>query len=178
MKEQSVACSAIVDQDPQRGFEFARNMDWPSFGLSGAYSLVINRKHTNGLRNTVEVAVPGFIGTLTGMNDQCLALAMNVCSGTTREMRGMPASLYNRACLEQSRTVGDVEGFVRKQAPLGPYHLTVADRNRAESIHFYQSPGETHVIRPWKKISLFLPSTAAIVLNLIAPCIIVMNVNS
>jgi hypothetical protein len=151
MKEQAVACTAIVDQDPQRGFVFARNMDWPSFGLSGAYSIVMNRKHANGLRNTVEVAVPGFIGTITGMNDQGLALAMNVCVGTTSEIRGMPASLYNRACLEECPTVGDVEGFVQKQAPLGSYHLTVSDRNRAESIHFYQSPGNAHVIRPWKK---------------------------
>ena len=40
-KEQAVACSAIIDRNPQHGFVFARNMDWPSFGIAGAYSLVV-----------------------------------------------------------------------------------------------------------------------------------------
>ena len=151
-EDQAVACSAIVERDTQTGFIFARNMDWPSFGLAGAYSLVINRKHANELLNTVEVGVPGFVGTLTGMNSQGLSLAMNVCSGgRTMALRGMPASLYNRACLEQCRTVNDVEEFTRNQSPLGAYHLTVADRERAESIHFYQSDENTHLIRRWEE---------------------------
>ena len=66
-------------------------------------------------------------------------------------LRGIPASLYNRACLEQCQTVSDVEAFTRNQLPLGAYHLTVADRTRAESIHFYQSPGDTHLIRRWQE---------------------------
>lgn len=150
-REQTVACSAIVDRDPQNGFVFARNMDWPSFGLAGAYSLVINRKHTNGLRSTVEVGVPGFVGTLTGMNDRGLSVAMNVCSGNTHEIRGMPASLYNRACLERCTTAQKVEAFTRNQSPLGAYHLTIADRTQAQSIHFYQGKGDSHLMRRWKK---------------------------
>jgi hypothetical protein len=149
--ELAVACSAIVDRDPQNGFVFARNMDWPSFGLVGAYSLIINRKHTNGYQSTVEVGVPGFVGTLTGMNSQGLSLAMNVCSGNTQVMTGMPASLYNRACLERCRTIIDVESFIHNQLPLGAYHLTVTDRERAESIHFFQSHEDTHLIRPWEE---------------------------
>lgn len=150
-REQAVACSAIIDRDPQNGFIFARNMDWPSFGLAGAYSLVINRKHTNGLRSTVEVGVPGFVGTLTGMNDQGVSVAMNVCSGNTNEIRGMPASLYNRACLERYATAQEVEAFTRNQSPLGAYHLTVADRQQAQSIHFYQGVEDTHLIRRWEE---------------------------
>ncbi len=150
-EQQVVGCSAIIDKDPQNGFVFARNMDWPSFGLAGAYSLVIHRKHANGLRSTVEVGTPGIIGTLTGINDQGLSLAMNVCSGNTQEIRGMPASFYNRACLEGCRTVQDVENYTRGQSPLGAYHLTVADRNQAQSIHFYQGSGDSHVIRRWRQ---------------------------
>ncbi len=150
-RKQAVACSAIVDRDSQNGFVFARNMDWPSFGLAGAYSLIINRKHTNGLRNTVEVGVPGFVGTLTGMNDRGLSLAMNVCPGNTFEISGMPASLYNRACLERCATAQEIEAFTRNQSPLGAYHLTVADRQQAQSIHFYQGAGRTHLIRRWEE---------------------------
>ncbi len=150
-EERAVACSAVVDRDPQDGFVFARNMDWPSFGLAGAYSLVIERRHANGLCSTAEVGVPGFVGTLTGMNDRGLSLAMNVCAGYEAEVAGMPAAFYNRACLERCGSVKEVEGFVSANAPLGPYHMTVADRERAESIHFYQSPGGSHVIRRWEK---------------------------
>jgi hypothetical protein len=149
--QSAVACSAIIERDPQKGFVFARNMDWPSFGLSGAYSLVIHRKHTHGQHDTVEVGVPGFVGTLTGMNNQGLSVAMNVCSGTTREIRGMPASFYNRACLEQCRTVDEVKAFARYSSPLGAYHLTVADQEKAQSIHFYQGPEEGHLIRRWQE---------------------------
>ncbi len=151
ISQHAIACSVIVDRDPQNGFVFARNMDWPSFGLAGAYTLVINRKHHNILHNTIEVGVPGFVGTLTGMNSKSLSVAMNVCSGNTIDMNGMPASLYNRVCLERCQNVGDVEAFANNNSPLGAYHLTVADRTRAESIHFYQSPEDAHLTRHWEE---------------------------
>lgn len=149
--ELAFGCSAVVDHDPQKGFIFARNMDWPSFGLSGAYTLIINRKHANELLSTVEVGVPGLIGTLTGMNSQGLAIAMNVCSGNTKNIRGLPAVLYNRACLEKCATVEDIEEFIENESPLGSYHLTAVDKEGAEAIHFYQSPEGTHVKRPFEE---------------------------
>lgn len=149
--ELAVACCAIVDQDPEKGLVFARNMDWPSFGLAGTYSLIVNRKHANGLYQTIEVGIPGLVGTLTGMNDQGMSLAMNVSFGTTtNEIRGMPACLYNRACLEQCRFVYEVEDFTNKISPLGAYHLTVVS-GEAASVHFYQSPSNTHVFRYWEE---------------------------
>jgi len=145
------ACASIVKRDPERGFLFARNMDWPSLGLAGTYSLVIHRKRENGLANTVEVGFPGLIGTLTGMNEHGLSLAMNVCTGKTQTIRGMPALFYNRLCLEGCRSVADVEKQTSYMSPLGSYHLTVADKERAESIHFYQADNERHVLRPWNE---------------------------
>lgn len=146
----AVACSAIIDRN-EEGFVFARNMDWPSFGLAGAYSLVIHRNHDNDLHSTVEVGVPGLVGTLTGMNDQGLTLAMNVCAGETDIVRGMPASLYNRACLEKCGSVQDVENLTQNESPLGPYHMTLMDGAQAASIHFYQAKGESHLIRRWEE---------------------------
>lgn len=135
-----VACTAIVEKDSARGMVFARNMDWASRGVAGSYSLVIHRKHKDGRNSTAEVGVAGFIGTLTGMNDKGLSLSMNVCQGPTSSIRGMPACFFNRACLERLSSVDDVDKFVfqDKNSPLGPYHMTLADKNRAESIHFYQ----------------------------------------
>jgi Acyl-coenzyme A:6-aminopenicillanic acid acyl-transferase len=146
------ACSSIVNREPQKGLTFARNMDWPSFGLAGSYSLIIHRKRENGLHSTVEVGLPCFVGTLTGMNDKGLSLAMNVCCGSTQSIRGMPASFYNRACLEKCQTVQEVDEFTQKQAPLGDYHMTVVDPEKAESIHFYQSTNMKNAIhRRWQE---------------------------
>lgn len=150
----AIACTAIIDRHDARGFQFARNMDWPSLGILGTYSLVIHRGYQNGLHKTVEVGIPGLIGTLTGMNDRGLALAMNVCLGTTTEIRGMPAAFYNRACLESCADIKELETYMRRYAPLGPYHLTVADRISAQSFHFYQAAiaknQNPHAKRIWK----------------------------
>jgi hypothetical protein len=147
--KRTVACSVIIDRDPEKGFVFARNLDWPSLRIAGSHSLVVHRKHSNGLLDTVGVALPGMIGTLTGMNAHGVSVAMNVCSGDTKEVDGMPSTLFNRKCVEQCKTAKEIEEFVQTHSPLGPYHLSVADEKEAFSIHFYQSPRGTHVIRRW-----------------------------
>ena len=147
--EQAFACSAVVNREEDKGLVLARNMDWPSFGIAGAYSLVINRKGAGNSYGTVEVGIPGFAGTLTGMNSKGLSLAMNVCAGETDNIQGMPACFYNRLCLTSCKTVEDVEWFIQERSPLGDYHMTVLDRNEALSIHFYQTANKRHNIRRW-----------------------------
>lgn len=146
-KQIPIACTSIVGP---RG-EFVRNMDWPTFGLSGTYSIVVHRKHEkDGLPSSLEVGMPGFVGTLTGMNDRGLSLAMNVAPtlDATKEIRGMPAAFFNRACLENCAHTEDVRSYVTTHSPLGPYHLTTADASgRGLAAHFYQSLQGTLVIR-------------------------------
>lgn len=139
-------CSAVVERDSDGNLTLVRNMDWPSFGLAGTYSLVVHRNHANGLKSTVEVGIPGFVGTLTGMNNEGLCLAMNVCLGDTDTIAGMPIALYNRFCLEKCASIEEVRGLMKQRSPFGPYHLTMADRHEAASIHFYQANGE-HLVR-------------------------------
>jgi hypothetical protein len=146
---QDVACSVLIDRDEKEGITFGRNMDWSSFGLLGAHSLIINRKHASRGYTTVEVGIPGFIGTITGMNSQGLSLSMNVCMGTNDSIKGMPAAFFNRYCLEHQSSVREVKSFVSHHQPLGAYHLTVADAQEARSFHFYQSYDEGHVEREW-----------------------------
>lgn len=140
-QEKAVACAAIVTGDSQTGPTFARNLDWHSLGILGKESLVINRKHKqgSGLHNTIEVGFPGFIGTLTGMNSKGLSIAMNCCYFDQVIEGGLMSSLYNRYCLEHFQYAPEVKTFSKEQAPLTPYHLTIADDlNVAESIHFNQ----------------------------------------
>jgi hypothetical protein len=149
-----LACTVVIDQDQKKGMTFGRNMDWPSFGLLGGLSLIINRKYSRKYMekekaSTAEIGLPGFTGTLTGMNKHGLSLAMNVCSGSTDFVRGMPAAFFNRFCLENCQNVANVSFVVNQMgiAPLGPYHLSAADPHTAKSFHFYQKDLNSHVER-------------------------------
>ncbi len=134
-----VGCSVLIDQDKSGSMVFSRNLDWASYGKLGAYSIVINRKYNDPKkRNTVEVGIPSIVGTLTGMNDKGLSLAMNVCANYTNEVKGPPACIYNRMCLESCKSVQEVDTFTKKSSPLGAYHLSVADKYGAEVFHFFQ----------------------------------------
>ncbi|MBN2479980.1 MAG: linear amide C-N hydrolase [Parachlamydiales bacterium] len=136
----SVACSSIVDFDENKKVVFARNMDWPSFDVAGTHTLVIKRNNQNGFSSSAEVTVPGLIGTLTGMNSFGLSVAMNITSGNTKKVEGMPSVFLNRICLQEAKTVKDAEKIIKKNKPLGPYHLTVADKKSAKTFHMYQNP--------------------------------------
>lgn len=143
------ACTVVVDRDPVKGVIMGRNMDWPTFN-EGKRSFGLCRK-SEGKLATFEVTVPGFIGgTLTGTNESGLNLAMNVCAGSTLTVRGMPAVFFVRYCLENFKTVKEVEAFVESgdKPPLGAFHLTASDQTEAAAFHFYQSDGKNvHTIR-------------------------------
>lgn len=141
------ACTAILTKDEKLGPTFARNMDWPAFGIAGTYSLVINRKNKEKNLSTVEVGMPGVMGTLTGLNSAGLALAMNVCPGSSLSIEGMPSIFYNRLCLESCSSLEEADSFVNTTNPLGPYHLSIADQNDAKSFHFFQGEGNSHLKR-------------------------------
>ena len=160
----TLGCTTILEQrSPQDPLVFVRNLDWPSLGLVGTYSLVILRKSLqNDLQNTIEVGIPCLIGSLTGMNSQGLCLAMNVAGKDERcsnnIFRGLPAVFYNRQCLESCETSNEVEAFVANQSPLGPYHLTIADPTQGAVIHFYQNievGGQNQCSRPLSALEKF-----------------------
>jgi hypothetical protein len=140
----NVACTTLLHRDPKNGLLFERNMDWCPFGDGGAASILIVWKDLG----IAALGVPGLIGVLTGWSRNGLVAAMNVCPGETGEARGMPAILFNRCMLEEARSVQEVVGLTGRVRPLGPYHLTVADRqNNGACISFYQGPDEADHIR-------------------------------
>ncbi|NGX33776.1 MAG: hypothetical protein K1060chlam1_00117 [Candidatus Anoxychlamydiales bacterium] len=136
----SIACTSILDRDDQGNVIFGRNMDWCPFGEAGGKSLVMVWK-TKGV---AVLGIPGMIGAVTGWNKNKVAVAMNVCPGITTETRGMPAILFNRHVLESATSVFAVRKLVKKERPLGPYHLTIADPKEGSCISFYQKDGNNH----------------------------------
>ncbi len=142
--ELSGACTSLLHRDPDNGVVFGRNMDWCPFGQGGAKSLIIVWKP----QNIAVLGVPGLIGAITGWNQHHLSLAMNVCPGKTTRIRGMPSSLFNRYILEQADSVEAATRLINRARPLGPYHLTLADKSGAGAcISFYQGKEEKDHIR-------------------------------
>lgn len=137
---QTAACTLTALHDQDGVPMLARTMDWASFGNAGTLSLVISRTNpATGIR-TAEVAVPGLIGSLTGVNSAGLSVAMNVTSykkGITT-IEGIPAGFYNRMILEGCQSFDQADEFVKSHTPLGPYHLTVSDQIKAGTFSMYQ----------------------------------------
>lgn len=132
----AAACTAILSHDAKGNLIFGRNMDWSPFGDGGAQSLVIVWPNTG----VAVLGVPGMIGAIQGWNRDRLTLSMNVCPGDTDSVRGIPAAIFNRMVLEHSPNVPSALAFSQYTRPLGPYHLTVADRhNEGTCISFYQN---------------------------------------
>jgi hypothetical protein len=146
--ELSGACTSLLHRDPDNGVVFGRNMDWCPFGQAQD-SLIIVWKP----QNIAVLGPPGFIGAITGWNQHHLSLAMNVCPGKTTRIRGEPSSLFNRRILEEADSVMAATELVKRIRPLGPYHLTLADKNGADKngvaacISFYQGEEERDYIR-------------------------------
>lgn len=129
------ACTSILLRDANGKILFGRNKDWSSFGNGGAESVVVVWKN----KGIAVLSVPGMIGAIQGWNRHKLALAMNVCPGKTNTVRGIPATFLNRMILEKAKNLAEAEQFTQFHRPLGPYHLTLADKEgQAGCISFYQ----------------------------------------
>ncbi|MDR3625068.1 MAG: C45 family autoproteolytic acyltransferase/hydrolase [Chlamydiales bacterium] len=143
---QAVACTLTALYDKDNVPLFARTLDWFSFGNLGRLSLVISRINSATRIRVAEVSVPGFIGSLTGINSSGLSVAMNVTpyeKGITT-IEGIPAAFYNRMILENCHTFDQAEKFIASQKPMGPYHLSVSDQAKAGTFSMYQKEDWTN----------------------------------
>ena len=142
-------CTTLLNYDDEGKVVFGRNMDWPSLGVAGTYTIMVRREHEGA--KILEIGTPGLVGTITGISSSGLALAMNVAEGKTQNTNGLPACIFNRQCLEKCNTVDEVKGFVKDNPTLGPYHLTVATETQGAVFDFYQKSDNTHNVRDLKE---------------------------
>jgi len=140
-------CTAVMARDAVDGVMMMHTLDWPSAGVLGNYTLIRNCKYSDDTQDSVEIGMPGLIGTLTGMNASGFTAAMNICASLPESVDGMPAVFANRALLEKVTTVKQAKRELAVTPTLGPYHLSVADKKKASSLHFYQGDHRKTVVR-------------------------------
>jgi predicted choloylglycine hydrolase len=131
-----VQCSTIAVQ-PSRSADgtpmLARNLDFPSLGIAHRFSLVILRQPKNGTK-TATVGWPGLLGTLSGMNEHGLSLAMMEVYDRKSQLKGTPYPLVYRAALEGSKTVDEVEDRLKEASRTTSNNLTVADAQGGAAV--------------------------------------------
>jgi len=122
----SMACTAILKNQ-----YFGRNMDWSGIGRGGEYSLLMVWEN----EGVASYSVPGILGCITGWNKSGVCVSINVCPGETKEIRGMPITLFIRHMLKNVKTITDVrQKFTSEDytsyRPLGPCHLTISQSGK------------------------------------------------
>ncbi len=117
-------CSTVAAPGPE-GPLLARNLDFPTLGFLGRYSIVVVAR-PEGRRPFVSVTWPGLLGVLSGQND-ALALAVMVVHEGNDVRSGVPFQLAFRRVLEQAGSVDEAEALLRATPLTVPNNLTLAD---------------------------------------------------
>lgn len=131
-------CSSLIVLPPQRGVKsplFARNLDFPSFGLLHRHTLVTVYR-PDGKQAFAVVGFAGLIGALSGMNESGLAIAVHNVYRSADGSRlfnpeGAPYTLVFRRILEECKTVDDAEKVLRASPRSTMLNLAVCDPTTA-----------------------------------------------
>ena len=91
-----------------------RNLDWPWYFL-GQETVVLARPQSNG-NSTVSISWPGYIGTLSGINNHGLALTENQC-GSGINLNGIPNPLLFTDILDTCKDVNKASQVIEKGLP-------------------------------------------------------------
>lgn len=150
-------CSAFIVEPAQSAtgqMLFGRNFDFPTFGVLDKYSCVMIVR-PNGLHAFASVTVPGFVGVVSGINDQGLSIAtLDVYSssdGSSKfDLRGVPLALTYRRILEECSTVEQAQKLLEGTPRTTFMNLAVCDRESA--VIFELTPKSVGVRRPEGKL--------------------------
>lgn len=134
-------CSAITvpRPDAEGGPIVGRNLDFPGMGVAHRYGIV-TVTHGRGRRAAASIAWPGFLGTLSGMNDAGLVLAMMIVYGVEDAEEGVPFAALFREALESQTTVDGVREFLEAHPRTCSNNLLVVEPGgRAATIEIRPS---------------------------------------
>ncbi|OAI51765.1 hypothetical protein AYO47_06810 [Planctomyces sp. SCGC AG-212-M04] len=146
-------CSAFM-VTPERSatgeMMFGRNFDFPTFGVLDRFSCV-SIVRPDGKHPFVSVAVPGFSGVVSGMNDAGLALAtLDVYASRDGskmfDMNGAPLALTYRQILEECTTVDEAQALLEKTPRTTWMNLACCDKTKA--VVFELTPKSVGVRTP------------------------------
>ena len=142
------ACSTIAAHDgmTETGeILMGRNLDFPSLSIAHEANLVVVYEPNDGPRYA-GVTWPGFLGILTGLNDQGLALSMMLVYGHQRRehLDGLPFPTLFRRLLHECATVREGDAVLQTRPHCTATNLILADATRT-AARFQLPPHEVVV---------------------------------
>jgi hypothetical protein len=129
-------CSALIIEGPRSATGqpiFGRNMDYISLGYLHEYSLVTIFR-PRGKHAFASIGFPAVVGSISGINDAGLALAVlettgaDPSEGPAFNLDGVPFALCYRRLLEECTTVPEAERLLRKMKRTTTNNLAVCDK--------------------------------------------------
>ncbi len=127
-------CSTIAVHDSATTtgeIMLGRNLDFPSLAIAHAASMVICYEPEGG-RRFAGVTWPGFLGILSGMNEDGLALAMMLVYGHKgkEHLKGLPFPFVFRRVLAECETVDQAVKFLETRPYCTTTNVMLADKGR------------------------------------------------
>jgi hypothetical protein len=122
-----------VPTEPSSKMELLRNLDWPWYFL-GQNTLLYTRPIDGKL--VTSVTFPGYLGSLSGMNEKGLCLA--ACSRDSEtNLNGMPNPLFFTKLLAKCSSAAEAIDYLNKTPHGSSMNLMVADQEEAHSIELW-----------------------------------------
>jgi hypothetical protein len=121
-------CSTLTVPRPaaEGGPLVGRNLDFPGLGIVHRYGIV-SVTHGRGRHAAATVSFPGFLGTLSGMNDAGLVLAVMLVYGVEDAEEGVPFAALFREALETQTTAEGVREFIEAHPRTNSNNLLVVE---------------------------------------------------
>jgi len=119
---------------------FARNLDFPSFGVLHKHTIVVSLLSPNGSRISM-VTFPGFVGALSGSNSHGLSCGVMEVYGKGYNAQHVPYAMVFRRLLESCKTLKDAEEFMKHNPTTTGNNLMVCDANGDAGVFEIQPSG-------------------------------------
>jgi hypothetical protein len=121
----------VISNPALGNVKLARTLDWPWLFLA-PYTTVVVTNPGEGKKSFANVTFPGFLGVLTGMNEDRVALA--ACQAGSSTQNGQLITLLFRDVLENAGTCEEALNIIQNTTPASSMNLTIAAPDRIASI--------------------------------------------
>lgn len=129
-------CSVVIASGPatrEGELLFGRNLDFPSLGIAEYYSL-ITVFHPERKKSFAAITWPGFIGVISGINEDGLALAMLVSFDGGTNIKGIPSIMLFRRILEEASDMDGAMKIIKQARRTAPTNIAMADASGQSAI--------------------------------------------
>lgn len=109
-----------------------------------------------GKRAYINVSYAGFIGSVTGINDQKISIG-EIGGKGYGNWKGVPMAFLMREILENAASLEDAREILQKYPRTCEYYYILADGKEQNSCAFYATPSQLHQIDPGTSYSLLAP---------------------